>query len=151
MSIWDSLKAAINTVGKDNFFNKDVLWKKTNIFINADMDDTEVPTHIDVPLKALINYNYMRSWPITMPTESGAVDKQSIQVIFLKEDFKTAGYLTAQGYPIFNTERDRFVIDGLVYINAGDTLVSQVENDELFITVIMRREEISTGSIRGNG
>lgn len=147
---WKSFEAAFNVVGKEAFFNKAIIWKKTLNRLSRYMEDGDVPTHEEVPLKCLINTNYLRSWPATVAMEAGNVDKQSIQVIFLKQDFVDLGKVTTAGYPDLDTERDRFIIDGLEYSNAGDTLASQTYNNDLLVVIIMRREEIPTGKKRGD-
>jgi hypothetical protein len=88
----------------------------------------------------------MRSWPITVPAESGAIDRQSIQMIFLKKEISDLGLLTTGGYMKMDTERDRFIMDGIIYKAVGDTFVSQIGNTDLLISIIVKREEPETGA-----
>jgi hypothetical protein len=91
----------------------------------------------------------MRSWPITVPTESGSLDRQSIQLLFLYKEFKDLNLITNPGnYIKVDTERDRFIIDGLVHKAMGDTFVSQIGNRDLLVSIIVKREDTPTGTFR---
>lgn len=139
----DAFAAEIENSG---FFTKPVVWKRSTSYLNRYQEDSN--TSIDVTLHTLSNYNYMRSWPITVPTESGAVDRQSIQLLFLRKELADLGLLSSGGYMQMDTERDRFIIDGLVYKNVGDTFVSQAGNTDVLISIIVKREDTPTGTDR---
>jgi hypothetical protein len=94
-----------------------------------------------------MNYNFMRSWPITFTTETGEVDRQSVQMMLLKKDLADNGYLNSYGYLNFNPAQDLFIFDGMVWKAVGDTAVSQVDGDDLIITIILKRQELSTADL----
>lgn len=141
---WDALTNEINNSG---FFTKPILWKRCVSYIDRYQED-DAQTFEDTTLHTLANYNYMRSWPITVPTESGAIDRQSIQLLFLRKEIADLNLLTPEGYIKMDTERDRFVMDGLVYKPVGDTFVSQAGSTDIMISVIVKREETPTGTFR---
>lgn len=109
------------------------------------------PSTQDVVLRAIVNYNYMRSWPITNQEESGELQGQSIQVIFSMKDLEIGGYLkTVDGQLHFdyNPDYDRFVVDGIIRKPSGDSGVSQSNVGPLLYEVIMIEQATATGENR---
>lgn len=142
-SEFDALATEINNSG---FFTKAVVWRRCVQNINRYQEDP-VSTQ-DVTIHTLSNYNYMRSWPITVPVESGEIDRQSIQLLFLRKEFVDLNLLTSDGYIAMDPARDRFIMEGLVYKPVGDTLVSQAGSNDILISIIVKREETHTGDFR---
>jgi hypothetical protein len=136
--------AFANEINNSGFFNKPLVWRRSTSYINRYQEDHN--TFVETTIHTLNNYNYMRSWPITVPAESGAIDRQSIQMIFLKKEISDLGLLTTGGYMKMDTERDRFIMDGIIYKAVGDTFVSQIGNTDLLISIIVKREEPETGA-----
>lgn len=97
-----------------------------------------------VYLKALLNYNYMRTWPVDQNTQEGKLDRQSLQVFLNKTYLKSLNYLTGHTNFDYNPDFDRFVIDGLLYRPVGDTSASQAGAIDIFYLLILQREESET-------
>lgn len=140
-SKWDEYRGILNTSFSD-FGEKVITLFKANQPIDPIHED-KLPELITpgIELKALLNYNYMRTWPITVARESGELDRQSIQVYINKEYLKSINLLTPHGNLDYRPDLDRFFIDGLFYKASGDTAVSQAKDKDIFFTVIIRREE----------
>lgn len=140
---WERYERTINDA-METFANKEIIWRRFTKQVNRFGEDPQ-ETYSDITLKCLINYNYMRSWPITFTSDSGELDRQSMQVLFSKDYLKTSGYLTIDGSLDYDPAMDRFIIDGLVMKSFGDTPVSQSNNLDLMYSVIVKREETKTG------
>lgn len=132
------------------FSQKSVIWKRRIELVNRYGEDTDSTKNNfnNVPLLVLINYNYMRTWPITNNTESGEIDEQSAQIIINKDYLKTNGYLNDSGYFNYQPDYDRLIIDGLQYKFFGDTSVAQMQDDDVHITFIVKRDITETGTNR---
>lgn len=98
----------------------------------------------EVILPCQKNYNVMRTWPITEYTESGENDRQSVQVWFSKPLLKEKGYITSEQFS-YNPSTDLFKIGGVIYKAQGDTPASQVYEDDLIFTIILRPVNTKTG------
>ncbi len=128
-----------------SFAQKQIIWARKGVTLNRFNEDTEVPpTNIYLP--ALLNYNYMRTWPSTSQTESGENDGQSMQVLLYKKYLVENNYITPQGYLDFDPGYDFFIIDGLKYKPSGDTSVSQMHDNDLLYSVILHRINPQTGN-----
>lgn len=124
--------------------NKPVIWKK--LVSNLDnFNEDGKPKYISTTLVCIPNYNYMRTWPITNYTETGELDKQSVQLLFNKKYLKDLNLLTLEGFFDYNPDHDKFIMDGLQYNSVGDTAVSSSLSDDLFISVIVKRDKTPTG------
>src|SRR5699024_7697627 len=99
-------------------------------------------------LNVQLVYNYMRTWPITLHTETGELDKQSVQVFVNKQYLAANGHINTAGAFDYNPAMDRFIIDGLVYKAVGDTAVAQAGSSDILISFILKREETPTGEDR---
>lgn len=132
----------------DTFAQKPMIWKRLTSKLDRYGEDNSDNDYDDITLKVLCNYNYMRSWPITIKTETGGVDKQSVQVLIPKEQLRAGGYLTPEGYFDYNYNDDIMVLDGLRYIPMGDTPASQMQSDDVFITMVLKRKDTDTGTTR---
>lgn len=127
-------------------FNKDpVIWKRNVFRLSRDGDDP-LEQFEDIQLYGLINNNDFRTWPITVNTESGQLDVQSQFLMLNLKHLTTLGYMNTQGYFDFDREADRFIHKGITYKPAGDTLISQVNGEYLHIGIILKREELLSGS-----
>lgn len=130
----------------DTFNTKVITWYRKTTKTNRFGEDV-LGHYTLVPLNVLLNYNYMRTWPITLTTETGELDKQTVQVMINKQYLTELGYIRSEGRFDYNPDVDRFDIDGLVYKAFGDTPVSQTGGDDILITIILKREETQTGDI----
>lgn len=140
---WKKFKNVIHTASKD-FGHKEITWRRSRLGLDRWQEDNAGTVDIDVTLNVLCNYNYMRTWPITLPTDSGELDRQSVQLIFSKPELALGGYITPEGNFNYNPDYDRFIMDGLVYKPFGDTPVSQAHDEDLLISIIVKREETNT-------
>lgn len=122
----------------DEYMTKTITWKKRAGKKRSEWGEDTPETYEDRELKVLENYNYMRTWPITQHTESGSLDKQSIQLFISKFHLEDAGWLNSQGNMDYDPGYDRFIIDGVPYIAAGDTLSSQFFEDDLLFLINVR-------------
>lgn len=151
-SYFEAYEKAVNSVSNPNnpgglFSSKKIIWKQRISGINNTGDDP-LFTYKDIPLLVQANFNYMRSWPITLTTESGEIDRQSVQLLINKEYLKQLNFLNSDGYWIYNPALDYIIMDGLVHEPVGDTPVSQSITDDLFISLIIKRAITQTGDIR---
>lgn len=145
-SQWNSFAKIIEESG---FFIKPIIWKRCITNIDRYGEDQKPDDYApDITIHTLSNYNYMRSWPITVPTESGEIDRQSIQLLFLRKEFVDLGLLLPGGYVKVDPARDRFIIDGLVHKAVGDTFVSQAGTYDVIFSIVVKREETTTGEFR---
>lgn len=142
-----AFKAAMKDA-HDTFANKEITWKRLRSKLDRWGEDNNDNGYDNVTLKVLINYNYMRSWPITFQTESGGLDRQSVQVLIHKDYLRGLGFINADNYFAYNEVDDRFIIDGLVHAPFGDTPASEFSNDDIWIVLILKREETQTGDKR---
>jgi hypothetical protein len=101
-----------------------------------------------IDLLALLNYNYLRSWPITVKTETGDLDRQSVQVLFNRQYLDELGYINADGYFQYDPAHDYFIIDGLRHIAMGDTMASQAGDTDILFTIILKRDDTPTSEVR---
>ncbi len=125
------------------FAQKQILWKRYLNRLNAFNEDV-IQSPIEVSLKVLINDNYMRTWPINQQSESGELEKQSIQVYIFLPYLKNLGYEKNNSLD-YQPDYDRFIIDGKLYKPTGDTPTAQAGDKNLWVTIICRREESETG------
>jgi hypothetical protein len=140
-SKWNEFKSILDTSFSD-FGEKVITLFKASQAIDTTHED-KLPQLISpgTELNALLNYNYMRTWPITVAKESGELDRQSLQAYFNKNYLKSKNLLTPDGNLDYRPDLDRFFIDGQFYKASGDTAVSQAKDKDIFFTVILKREE----------
>jgi len=143
---WANFRAAMKDA-HDTFHQKDIVWHRQKA--NMDRYGEDAANGYDtVILKAQLNYNYMRSWPVTFRTETGDLDRQSVQILLNKDYLRENGYINAAGYFVYDQSLDYFVIDGLKHVPMGDTPVSQAYEDDILFTIIVKRDDTRTGEVR---
>lgn len=125
---------------------QEVTWLKTVNPINSYGED-QGAKHIDLILTGLIAYNYFRSWPLNQPSRTGEVDKENCVLLLSKDYLEKAGYLDDNGYFIFDSANDRFILEGKLYKASGDTGMSQAKDKPLVLMIILQREENSNHNI----
>jgi hypothetical protein len=136
MNVMDDAHATFN--------QKRITWLRQNTIINRFQEDQPKPTD-SVELKVLLNYNFKRSWPINVVSESGEEERQSIQVMINKRYLGTNSLLDENGNFIYNEDYDRFIIDGVKYKSLGDTSASAIDNNnDIFWTIVVRRIQKET-------
>lgn len=145
---WDAFKNLISVDAQDTFFQQTIIWRRKLTRVDRYAEDNTQAVMQDINLKCVLNYNYMRTWPITKVTEAGETDEQSIQILFTKQHLRDGGYLNADDFFIYDPAADRFIIDGFVMKPMGDSSVSQAQDGSLLISVIVVRQTGVTGKIR---
>lgn len=143
---WDEFKSLMDDAHA-TFSQKSVIWEKHQVFIDRFQEDSEEVVTTQ-ELLVLLNYNYRRTWPLNITTESGEDDEQSIQMFINKEYLRVNNLLDVNGAFNYNEDYDRFIIDGTKYKAFGDTPASQMKSDDVFITVLLKRVGLETGTKR---
>ena len=146
---WQLFVTAINDAG-DTFNKMPITWHRFKNFTgpaNEFMEDVEVDgTYEDIELLCLFSDNYFHSWPITRKTDNGELDNQNTVAIFNRQYLEDAGYINSEGNFDFNEAMDRFIYNGMVYKSDGFTDMSQAEDQKLLVMLILRKEEVNTGT-----
>lgn len=146
---WNDYKKVIGQDAFDTFGQATIIWRrKVDPSINRYGEDVNNNATVDIPLTCLVNYNYMRSWPITSLTESGENNEQSIQVLFSKTYLQSLGYINDAGLFIYQPDFDRFILDGLIRKPVGDSSISQAKDGAIMFEVLMIEQRTETGRIR---
>lgn len=145
---WNDFKKLIGEHAHDTFSKAIIIWRREVTDIDRWKEDNAQGQTVDIPLECLVNYNYFRSWPITLTTESGETQEQSIQVLFSKNYLSGIGYLNDDGFFDYNPDKDLFVLDGLIRRPMGDSSVSQAYDESLMVEVIMIEQKTPTGTSR---
>lgn len=144
-SDWDSITQAFIDAG-DTFANKPIIWRRAKVNPSTNRyGESGGKQFDDIPLSCLANYNYFRTWPVTNNTETGEQDRESVQILFSKPYLQVLGYLDEKGYLTFDPGYDRFIFEGKVCKASGDTSVSQLQGSDAWFSIILRREELTTG------
>jgi|SRR5882757_4846236 len=145
---WDSFRALHETDVQDTFFQQQIIWKRQRTRVDRFGEDNSSATVDSISLKCLLNYNFMRTWPISKTGEAGETDEQSIQIYFGKKYLRDLGYLDANDYFAYDPGYDRFVIDGMIMKPMGDSSVAQIQTNSLLVSVIVVRQPPATGKLR---
>lgn len=128
----------------ETFMTKEILWKK-RIGTKRSRYGEDVPSTFENRyVKALCNFNYMRSWPSEEATETGKIDRQSIQILFSKKMLADQGWLTPDGNMDYDDGHDWFIVNGISYFAGGDTPASQAYSDDLLFCITVRPQEVAT-------
>lgn len=150
-SLMSTFIAQQNLSHKD-FMSKEIVWKKCKGYLqpfDEDYSRAKEPNddgYLYIPLMALCNFNYARTWPVSQDSESGKLDRQSIQVYFSIDQLSQLGYVNTNGNFDYDPGMDRFIINGIPYRNEGDTPASQIPDSQLVFTMVLRPDPTSTGS-----
>jgi hypothetical protein len=128
----------------DTFGHKEVQWVR-RVEVHDQWNEGEFTTEI-INLRTLPNYNVVRTWPIDMNTETGELDRQTIQLYFHKPYLENLGFINANGAFAYDSGHDRFILDGITYEPEGDTPASTARDEDQWITIILKREEKATGT-----
>ena len=56
------------------------------------------------------------------------------------------GWLNSNGNFDYDVSMDRFIHDGIIYKSTGETKICQAQDEPLLVMLILKREEINTGS-----
>lgn len=143
-TIWEEYKELIQVDAADTFFKDSIIWKRVDLFLDENGEDEIGKTFTDVSLECLIDYNDFRTWPLTRNTETGELDKQTAVVILSLKVLEDLGYLNGNGNFDFNSDEDRFEIDGVLYKPFGDTNTAQAKDKPLLFQLVLEREDTPT-------
>lgn len=143
---WNMHINAINEWHNDAF-QQEITWLKMVTHRDHHGEDSN-HRPISINLKCLILYNYFRSWPLDQATNTGEIDKQSCVALFNIEWLKQNGYANQQGQLAMNPGDDKFIINGVTYVPSADSQVSQAYGNPLMFFIVLKREELETGTER---
>jgi hypothetical protein len=141
---WADYAQIINQFMMQDSALKPIVWKRFVYGVDRYMEDNAGANYQNITINVLLNYNYFRTWPITFTTESGELDRQSVQVIINKQYLRNLGYISADNNFVFNPDKDTIFIDGKPHRVMGDTMASQASDKDLLVTFIAKREELKT-------
>lgn len=99
----------------------------------------------DIPLQAIVAYNYFRSWPINTISPAGVGDMENFYILFNMDLLSELGYLSPNNNFDFDPVHDVFILNGITYYPQGDTPVGQIFSEAGLYMVILSREPINTG------
>lgn len=145
---WEDYKALIGSDSFDTFGQAKIIWRRLITNVDRFGEDNIAGQTVDIPLTCLANYNYMRSWPITVFSESGSNYEQSVQVLFSKSYLQGLGYVNDAGLFIYKPDYDLFILDGLIRRPVGDSAVSQAKDGALIYEIILVEQRTPTGTSR---
>lgn len=143
-SQWDRYIKTINEWNED-VGQQVIIWKK-NITNNNRWGESSNERYKEIELKGLIHYNNFRSWPVNMYTDTGELDKQSIMIFFNIEYLRNLGHTDQNGIFKYDPGLDKFLVNGILYVNSGESQVAQAKDNPLLTFIILKREEINTGN-----
>lgn len=143
---WNRYKRVMKD-GHDTFSQATIVWHRSKGNLDYNGSDALEEKFEDIDLKCLIVFNQFRSWPLTQYTDSGVVDRESMVIQLNKEYLNELGYINADGYFKFDPAADRFLYQGQVYKDSGNTAMSQAYDDPLHFYIIVIRENLNTGQI----
>jgi hypothetical protein len=141
---WDMYKNLMRDA-HETFAQKPIVWKRSRGGLDRYGEDNASERFTNINLKGLLQYNAFRTWPINRTSEQGEQDKENVMLILNKQYLQELGYINANGNFAFDPAADRFVFDGRVHKALGDTDTSQDDNEGLWTSIILKREELNTG------
>lgn len=144
---WQSFSDLMR-LAHDSFEKRAITWKRLKSSLDRYSEDTPDNNYDEITLEVQINHNYMRTWPVTVKTESGDLDRQSVQILINKRWLSEKGYLNSGGYFSYNPSDDYFLINGLKHVPMGDSTASQCYEDDILFTMILKRDDTATGKKR---
>lgn len=142
---WDKYKDIINQA-HDTFNQHTIVWKRSLGGLDRNGEDNLSERFENIELKGLIDYNYIRKWPITNVTTTGELDRQTMVLILNIKYLSDNGWLNVNNNFNFNFTSDRFIDQGITYKAFGDTPLSQAYDNPLHIMLVLQRDEIITGN-----
>lgn len=143
---WASYRQVINAASA-SFNQQSIIWHRVNVKLDRQGDDSVKPTYTPIELKVLIQYNVFRTWPIDIPTDTGAIDGQSVMIFLNKDYLQANGYLDANNNFDYNADFDFFEIHGILYKKMGDLHGGQAGNDPVMFLIICERVRDNTNTL----
>jgi len=143
---WQDYEDIINEFHEDAN-QQTVTWRRhSNVLDRYGEDKDGGPVYVDVPILALVQDNFFRSWPISDATVTGKIDKESIMLYLNTKYLQDNAWANADGQLIFDPGKDQFIIKGLLYKCFGELTSAQAKDTTLFNLIILKREEVATSA-----
>lgn len=139
---WQEYRDIINEWQEDAF-QQEVTWNRLITSLSKNGEDNN-ERFKDIKIKGLLQYNNFRAWPITLPTDTGEIDKESCMLYLNIKYLKDNNYTNAHNQFKFDPAMDRFTINGVKYKAMGDSQVSQAHDQPLLLFIVLKREETIT-------
>ncbi len=142
---WDIYKAIMRDA-QETFGKKEIVWRKSLGGVDPNGEDNAGETFTNITLEVILQYNAFRTWPVTRTMDMGEQDKENIAILMNYDYLRELGYINANNNFNFNPAADRFVFDGRVHKALGDTPTSQAGDEQTWMMIIVKREELLTGT-----
>lgn len=140
---WADYERDINLFHNDAF-QQEIIWHRTLLSISQNGEDDN-PTNMEpITLRCLIQYNDFRSWPINKETVGGELDSESMLVFINLAYLGTLGYLNSFGQFEYRPDLDRFEVNGVTYVDKGNSQTAQSKSNPLLHFLVLKREELTT-------
>jgi hypothetical protein len=140
---WAQYAAELNDFHNDAF-QQSIIWHRSLLRISKDGEDDNPSTLQPITLKCLIQYNDFRSWPITKDTITGGLDAESMLVFLNLSYLGSLGYLNEFGQFEYQPDLDKFEVNGLIYVDKGNSQTAQAKDQPLLHFLVLKREELET-------
>lgn len=140
---WLLYKETINAFHEDAF-QQEIVWHRSLLRISKNGFDNKSTTLEPIIIKGLIQYNDFRSWPINKETKGGEIDSESMLVFLNLAYLGTLGYLNSFGQFDYKPDLDRFEVNGVTYVDKGNSQTAQAKGDALLHFLVLKREELNT-------
>lgn len=140
---WAEYEKTINDF-HDDAFQQELKWIRNILPVNIHGEDTESRYLPPVTLRCLIQFNHFRSWPINKESEAGQIDSESMLVFINIAYLKNLGYTDANDNWLYDPGLDRFEVDGVVYVDKGNSKTAQAKDKALLHFMVLKREELNT-------
>jgi len=118
--------------------------KKTRRISRRGSDDSTKFTNVS--MVGIISYNFFRTWPSTKNDVQGDWDNQNMVLMFHKDYLIENNFVNEKGNLDYSPGEDKFIINGVIYKDAGFTDVSQVANSPIFEHIILCPDRVETGT-----
>ena len=140
---WERYKNIINDFIDIDAGKQPFLWMKkvTYAYQPLPFGEDSYTQYIIYQLEGLFQYNYIRTWPSSIPTVSGELSDINVSLYISANLLRENGFLDSNGYWDFNWVNDRFILNGKVYKPSGDTQVAQANNEALLFFITLKRED----------
>lgn len=142
---WAEYEDDINDFHNDAF-QQSLIWHRTLLRLDVNGNDSNPTTKVPITLKCLIQYNHFRSWPISKESIPGQIDAESVLVFINVEYLKREGFTNIHNQFKYDPGLDRFEIDGIMYVDKGNSKTAQTKDKTLLHFLVLKREEIETGN-----
>lgn len=142
---WLDFKDAIYEA-HETFNNEQVIWKRRLYNIQEFNEDPDpLAGYENITLSCLFQGNAFHTWPITLTTEKGEIDRENFVIYFNRHYLRDLGYLTTTSRFNFSEADDRFIWHGLVHKCMGWSDLAHADDEHLLVMLVLKREEQGHG------